>query len=100
MSTFRWSASAAVLVVLTLAAAPAPADIITHHFNINTPNGNPVTNLAIYSAAGGQDHVSLSPQVIAPSGVQSLTHSVPFSPTSVLIVGLNPDAAGTHVIMF
>ena len=102
MSWLPVSASALLLAALTLTATPAWAGSINLYFEIATPNGNPVTDLVIYSAAPGVDDIFLAPDTLAPDGVQSLTHAVPFDPTSALVVGVNAGvgAEGAHIIMF
>ncbi|HUF29044.1 MAG TPA: PEP-CTERM sorting domain-containing protein [Gemmatimonadaceae bacterium] len=101
MSCFRITASAALLAALTF-TAPAWAVGVTYEFELTTPNGNPITDLAIYSAAPGIDDIFFAPDTLAPSGAQTLTHSLAFNPTSALIVGVNAGvgAEGPHIIMF
>lgn len=84
-----------------LTASPASANPITYTFQLNTPSGNPVTDLVIYSADATTDNVNIGPEVLSASGLQTLTFSTPFDPTRMLVVGLNEDAInGTHIIMF
>ena len=73
---------------------------INHTFAIDTKNGNPVNEIAIYSVGEGTDNLFFAPDIIAPSGVQSLSYTLPFSPISTLILGVNPDSAGSHIILF
>lgn len=102
MHRFRVFAQAALVTTLTALAAPAWSGPITLTFNLNTPNGNPVTDLVIYNGHAGVDSIQFVPDVLAPNGVQTLTYSVPFDPTSTLILGINPaaDAEGAHIILF
>lgn len=89
-----------LLAVVCLTTAPALAVTSNYAFDINT-NGNPVTDVFIYAQSGGQHNLYASPQVIAPTGIQSLSLDTDFVPETVLILGvLQDDAQGPHVIMF
>lgn len=89
-----------LLAVVCLTTAPALAVTSNYAFDINT-NGNPVTDVFIYAESGGQHNLYASPQVIAPTGIQSLSLDTDFVPETVLILGvLQDDAEGPHVIMF
>ncbi|MEO6078344.1 MAG: PEP-CTERM sorting domain-containing protein [Steroidobacteraceae bacterium] len=102
MFTFRHMTRLALISVVALLATPAWAGLVTYEFNIDVPNGNPVTDLFIFSSAGGQDNLFASSSVIAPHGVQSLSQTLDFTPTNTLIVGVNQGDAieGAHIIMF
>lgn len=102
MFTFRPMTRLALISVVAMLATPAWAGLVTYEFNIDVPNGNPVTDLFIYSSGAGQDNLFASSSVIAPSGVQSLSHTLDFTPTNTLIVGVNQGDAieGGHIIMF
>lgn len=103
MFSVRRSATFALLTIITMLSAPSWAGVITYNFDINVPNGNAVTDVFIYSTGGGQDSVFASPDDIAASGIQSLSHTVDFTPERSLIVGLNhgvnPEDP-TDIIMF
>src|SRR5688500_17583025 len=102
MFTFRHMIRLALLSVVTLLAMPTWAGLVTYNFQIDVPNGNPVTDLFIFSSAAGQDNIFASSAVIAPNGVQSLSHVLDFIPTNTLIVGVNQGVGseGAHIIMF
>lgn len=102
MLTFRHVARLALITIVTTLAAPAWAGLMTYNFQIDVPNGNPVTDLFIFSSSAGQDNVFAAPDIIAPSGVQSLSHLLDFTPANTLIVGINQGNAleGAHIIMF
>lgn len=102
MFPLRHSLTAASLSAILISAAPTLAATVTLDFQLTTSNGNPVTDLFVYSTAPGLENLYLVPETLAPSGVQSLTYSVPFDPVSTLIVGRNPavGAEGDHIIMF
>ncbi len=99
---YRRVRNMALLALSTLVAMPAWAGLMTYNFQIDVPNGNPVTDLFIFSKGSGQENLFAAPDTVAPSGVQSLSHALDFTPTSTLIMGINQgDAAeGSHIIMF
>ncbi len=96
--------AAAMAMALTLAAGKANAVPITYKFQIEVPNGAPVTDLVFYAAGGGQDDVFVSPIEVPGSGTFQLTHNVDFTPTLALVLGITsrllPDAQKWDVIMF
>lgn len=96
---FLIAASVSALLVM---AGSTSAATVTLDFQLTTSNGNPVTDLFVYSTAPGLENLYLVPDILAPTGVQSLTYSVPFDPVSTLIVGRNPavGAEGDHIVMF
>ena len=73
---------------LCVVALPAAAGTITYNFQLDAPNGYPVTHLVLYAAGAGQDDVFMSPVELPPSGVCQLTHPLGFEPTSALVVGI------------
>ena len=78
-----------IAVILSIAfASHADASTISYTFAIDAPNGYPVTHLSLYATDGTNDALSLSPVVIGPSGVFTLTQTVNFTPTAALIVGI------------
>lgn len=96
-----WLCTAAALSFLS--ASTTLADTVTLNFDVHTPNGNPITDLFAFSSnASGLDALQAIPNDIAPSGRQSLSYQVPFSPDSVLIAGFNPAGADgiNHIILF
>jgi len=73
---------------LCVLGLPASAGVITYSFQLDAPNGYPVTHLVLYAAGAGQDDVFMSPGELPPSGVSRLTHPLGFEPTGALVVGI------------
>lgn len=71
-----------------VSASQASAGVITYNFQLNAPNGYPVTDLVLYAAGAGQDDVYLSPVELPSSGVFQLTQTVDFDPTDALLLGI------------
>lgn len=87
MSLGRLIAVLASLVALTV-ARPASAVTITYDFWLNAPNGYPVDHLVLFAANATEHDVYLAPEVLQPSGVFHLTHTVAFEPTDALVLGI------------
>jgi hypothetical protein len=103
-----------VALGMILVAAPALAGVVplesgyevsyTANLSPGTINGNDVTNIMILESGSGQVSVDF-PYSMSAHGVSTLTHTLSFYPTSALLIGLNPPAAGvgdekTHLVMF
>ena len=69
--------------------APVEAVTVKRNFNLATPNGTPITHVAIYAAGDGKDALILSPAPIPASGSASLAYTVDFTPKGTLAVGLS-----------
>lgn len=74
--------------VICVVVLPASAGMITYNFQLDAPNGYPLTHLVLYAAGAGQDDVFMSPVELPPAGVFQLTHPLGFEPTSALVVGI------------
>jgi hypothetical protein len=108
--TMKYLVTTALLGMLGLCsqASLQAANITEVSYNLylgnGTLNGNPVTNLLIFES--GEGMVSLDFGFTIPgSGSTLLTHTVPFQPSTSLIVGLDlPSTTGgdnkTHVLFF
>lgn len=69
--------------------ATAQAITLTYNFQMDAPNGYPVTDLMLYATDGQQDAVFLSPVQLSSTGVFHLTQpSLAFTPTDALVLGL------------
>ena len=91
MRSHPFLALSAMLGVSLLVSFVAPVEAVTvkRSFNLATPNGTPVTHLAIYAAGDGKDAVVLSPTPLPASGSASLGYTVDFTPKGALAVGLS-----------
>jgi hypothetical protein len=95
-----------------LAAVLANAAVIQNGANFDvsyevllngTLNGNPITSIMVMEAGAGQSSQDY-PFSLAASGVSSFTHTIPFYPTTALVIGLNLPTPGVgdgkiHIFM-
>lgn len=89
----------ALLALVGIRAANALPVSYTLNLNPGTSNGQDVTDVMILESDGGLFNIDY-PYSLGASGVSVLTHDVPFSPTSSLIVGLTEGAEKTQIVMF
>jgi hypothetical protein len=93
----------ATAVALLMQVTSALADSVTLNFELNIANGNPITDLFVYSTApGGLSYLYTAPDVLAPTGAQSLTYTAPFTPTASFVLGFNSGGGVSrdHAMMF
>ncbi len=77
-------------VVAILAFGPtAYAGTLTYDFQLTAPNGTPVTNLVLYAAGDGEEDIYMSPVELPVSGTSHLSHTVDFTATSALVLGIS-----------
>lgn len=77
------------MITLAATAGSLHAGTLTYNFQLATPDGHPVTHLALYATNGaGLDDVYLSPVQLAASGTFQLQHTVAFDATSVFVLGI------------
>ena len=92
----------ACIAALLALAGTADAGILQYNFQLDAPNGYPVTHFVLYAASAGQDDVYLSPIELPPAGVFQLSHEVDFEPTSALVIGITErdQDDNSDIVMF
>jgi hypothetical protein len=88
MNIFRPLVALIVAFTIVLFGGLTDAVAVTYTFELDVPEGYPVTDLLLYATDGNQDNVFLSPDVLQPSGVFQLTHPLEFNPTDALVLGI------------